>query len=132
MLCECAVLYDGFGVFDVDIAEVVVPVFVCDLRSLGELAISQGGIDLGGGCGEFVEYPKFGEGFVACLCRSFLRSEILVKFAQDIFGCLVDFVAEPAVPMHLLYIEVDIAAYRSISPDYNLVPGSQANLPPVV
>ena len=59
LFCRGAVLDDGFGVFDVDVTEVVVPILVCDSGSLGEFASSKGGVDFGGGSIELMEDPEF-------------------------------------------------------------------------
>ena len=59
LFCRGAVLDDGFGVFDVDVTEVVVPILVCDSGSLGEFASSKGGADFSGGGIEFMEDPEF-------------------------------------------------------------------------
>ena len=91
----------------------VVPILVCGSGSLGELAGSKGGIDFGGGGIEFVEDPQFSEGLMAGFSGLFLGIEGGVKFAEDVFGGLVDFVAEFAIAMHLFYVEVDVAAWKA-------------------
>ena len=113
LFCGGAVLDDGFGVFDVDVTEVVVPILVCDSGSLREFAGSKGGIDFGGGCIELVEDPEFCEGFMAGSSRMYLGFEGGVEFAENVFSGLVDFVAELAIAMHLFYVEVDVAAWES-------------------
>ena len=108
-----AILDDGFGIFDVDITEVVVPILVCSPGSLGKLAGSKGGIDFGSGGVELVEDPEFSEGLVAGFSGMFLRFEGGVELAEDEFRGLIDFVAELAIAMHLFYVEVDIASYKA-------------------
>lgn len=56
---RCAGLDERFGVFDVDVAELGVPVLVDDGCCLRELAVGQCLVDLFGCNGEFVEYPAF-------------------------------------------------------------------------
>ncbi len=113
LFCGCAVLDDGFGVFDVDVAEVVVPILICGSGSLGELAGSKGGVDFGGGGIELVEDPEFSEGLMAGFSGMFLGFKGGVEFAEDVFSGLVDFVAEFAIAMHLFYVEVDVAAWKA-------------------
>ena len=60
LLCRSAILDDGFGIFDVDITEMVVPVLVCSSGRLGKFASSKGGIDFGGGGIELVKNPELG------------------------------------------------------------------------
>ena len=108
-----AILDDGFGIFDIDITEVVVPILVCGPGSLGKLAGSKGGIDFGGGSIKLVEDPEFGEGLIAGFSGMFLGFEGGVKFAENVFSGLVDFVAELAIAMHLFYVEVDVATWKA-------------------
>ena len=66
-----------------------------------------------GGGRELVEDPAVGEGgvggtFVGVLERG--GGEGGIEFAEDVFGRLVDFVAETAVAVHYFDVEVDIAA----------------------
>ena len=105
-----AILDDGFGIFDVDITEVVVPILVCGSGGLGKLASSKGGINFGGGSIELVEDPEFSEGFMAGFSGMFLGFKGGVEFAENVFSSLVDFVAELAIAMHLFYVEVDVAS----------------------
>ena len=113
LLCRGAILDDGLGIFDVDIAEVVVPVLVCSSGSLGKFASTKGGIDFGGGGIELVKDPELSQGFMTGFSGMFLGFERGIEFAENVFSGLVDFVAELAVTMHLFYVEVDVAAYQS-------------------
>ena len=110
LFCRGAVLDDGFGVLDVNVTEVVVPILVCGSGSLGELPGSKGGIDFGGGGIELVEDPEFSKGLMAGFSGMFLGFEGGVEFAENVFSGLIDFVAELAIAMHLFYVEVDVAA----------------------
>ena len=114
LFCGGAVLDDGFGVLDVDVTEVVVPIFVRDSGSLGEFAGSKGSIDFGGGGIELMEDPEFSKGFVTGLRGMFLGLEGGVKFSEHVFCGLIDFVTELAIAMHLFYVEVDVAAWKAL------------------
>ena len=114
LFCGGAVLDDGFGVFDVDVTEVVVPILVCDSGSLGEFAGSKGSIDFGGGGIELMEDPEFSKGFMAGFSGMFLGFEGCVEFSEYVFSGLIDFVAELAIAMHLFYVEVDVAAWNAL------------------
>lgn len=66
-----------------------------------------------GGDGEFVEDPAVGKGFVAGSFVDHVEGnggERRGEFAEDIFGGLVDFIAESAVTVHYFDVEVDVAA----------------------
>lgn len=109
------ILDESFGVFNVDIAEVCIPVLVGDRGRLRKLTGSKRAIDFGGGSGEFVENPALGEGLFMGFCGMRLWSEGVVQFSQNVFGGLVDFVAEFAVAMHYPDIKIDVAPYLSVS-----------------
>ena len=113
LFSRSAILDDGFGIFDVDITEVVVPILVCGPGSLGKLAGSKGGIDFGGGGVELVEDPEFSEGLVAGFSGMLLGFEGGVELAEDIFSGLIDFVAKLAIAVHLFYVEVDVATWKA-------------------
>ena len=104
---------DGFRVFDVGITEVGVPVLVSDVCGGGELTGGEGGVNVAGGGGEFVEDPAIGEGGSCWVFLGVLKgggSEGWIEFAEDVFGGLVDFVAEAAVAVHYFDVKVDVAA----------------------
>ena len=100
---------NGFGIFDVHVTKVVIPIFIRDFRSLREFASGESGVDFRGGSGKLVQYPEFSKRFATCSYGLFLRSEVFVQFAQDEFSRLVDFVAEPTIAVHLLNVEIDVA-----------------------
>ena len=58
-----------------------------------------------------MEDPDFREGFASRFGGMFLGLKGGVEVAENVFGGLIDFVAKPAIAMHLLYVEVDIAAW---------------------
>ena len=70
-----AVADEGFGVFDVDVAEVGVPVLVGDGGGGGEFAVSEGLIDFFSGDRHLVEDPVLSQGFMAGLCGCWFWSE---------------------------------------------------------
>lgn len=108
MLRQCPVLDYRFRVFNVDVAEVIVPILVGNSCCLGELASRESSVDFCG-CGiKLVENPEFSQGFVTTFHGISLELEG-VNFAYDVFGCLIDFVAELAVPVYLSHIESNVA-----------------------
>lgn len=109
------VLNESLGVFNIDIAEVCIPVLISDRGRLRKFAGSEGTVDFGGGSGEFVENPALRERFLVGFCGMSLWSEGIVQFSQDIFGGLVDFVAEFAVAMHHFYVKIDVAPCLNVS-----------------
>lgn len=78
LLRRRTVLNESLGVFNVDIAEVCIPVLVCDRGRLRKLALSECSVDFGGCSGEFVENPALGEGFLVAFGGMGLRSEGVV------------------------------------------------------
>ena len=78
----------------------VVPVFVADLICCGETASGEGYNDLGSGSVKLVKDPELGERFFAGFCGVALRLEGSVESAEDISGCLVDFITELTVGVH--------------------------------
>ena len=108
-----AVGNDGFGVLNVGVAEVGVPVLVGDVCCRREFAVGESGVYITGGDGEFVEDPAVSEGGVGGAFVSVGdgdRFEGGRKLAEDVFGGLVNFVAKATVAMHHLNVEVDVAA----------------------
>ena len=68
LLSWCPVLDDGFRIFYVDVAKMVVPILVCYFRCLSEFAGGESGVDLFGRGVELMEYPELRKGFVAIFC----------------------------------------------------------------
>lgn len=68
LFCWSTILYDGFGIFDVDVAEVVVPILVGYFGSMRELTGGECRVDFCGGRVELVKDPELGERFVAASC----------------------------------------------------------------
>lgn len=109
------ILDEGFGVLNVDIAEMCIPILVGDRGRLRKLACSERAINFGSGSGEFVENPALGEGRLVGFCGMWLWSEGVIQFPQHVFGGLVDFVAEFAVAMHYLDVKIDVTPYSNVS-----------------
>ena len=99
---------DRFGVFYVYVAEVVIPILVNDLGGLGKFTSCDSCIYLRGSGGKFVQDPEFGERLVACFRGSFLWREVLIEFSKNVLSRLIDLIAEPPVPVHLLDIKVNV------------------------
>lgn len=79
---RCPILNDSFRVFDVDVAKMVKPIFVCNLRCLGEIACSESSVDICSGGVQLVENPELGEGFLTDLCRMTMGfKDAVVDFA---------------------------------------------------
>ena len=106
-------MYDRFGILDVNVAEVSIPVLVTRRRGIGEFAISELFVDFFGSGGKFVENPEFAERFVACTGNGVRkRFEVLRNFAEYVFGGLVNFVTEAAVAMHHFDVKINISAFE--------------------
>lgn len=81
MLGWCPVLDDGFGVLDVDVAEMAIPILVDDFCCWREFAGGESDIDICCRGVKLVEDPELGKGFVAILSRVPLGFEGGVYFA---------------------------------------------------
>ncbi len=75
------VLDDGFGIFNVDVAEMIIPILVDDFRRLRELAGGESDVDFCCCDVKLVEDPELGEGFMAILGGQSLGFEGGVDFA---------------------------------------------------
>ena len=112
LLLRSAVLNDGFGVFNIHVTKIGVPILVACGGGIGKFAGSEAFVDLFAGDGEFMKNPQFAEGFMAGAGGGVgKRFEVTGEFAKNIFGGLVDFVAEAAVSVHYFYIKVDVSTY---------------------
>ena len=63
-LCSAG-LDQGFGVLDVGIAKVGVPVLITNVCCDGELTVAEGFVDVGARNVEFMKNPSIGERFIA-------------------------------------------------------------------
>ena len=113
---RAAVLDDAFGILNVDIAEVGVPVLIGRLSCVRKLASSQCLVDIVHGSCELVQDPKFGKRFSPCpglTCGQ--RLEIRWQLPKNIFRGLINLVAEFSIAMHDFNIEINIPAYKTRS-----------------
>ena len=111
----CARLENGLGIFDVDVAEVGVPVLVGDVCCVREFSFCESGVDLFDSSGKFVQDPPLCEGLFVTLGSGSIWSEGIIKLSENIFGGLVDLVAETTVAMHDTNIKTDIATYKGLA-----------------
>lgn len=82
---------------------------ICNLRRLEKFPILKSLIDVSSSDIELVQNPALRKGFLACPPPVLQLLIILADFTQKILGGLVDLVAEPAIAVHHLDIEVNVA-----------------------
>ena len=129
-MLEGAFCEDRFGVFDVDVAKVGIPVLVGDGGCGGEFTVGESDIDVAGGDGEFVKHPALRKGFMRGFGRGGVWRKGRRKFRKDEFGCLVDFVAEAAITVHDFYVKVDVDTWEWLASRKRYIYG--LSLPPVL
>lgn len=111
-LLRSTIADNRLGVLNVDIAKLVVPVLVDDVGRLGKLSLGNGDVDVARSLVHLVQNPALGQGLArnsALLGGDKVRGET----AEDVLGGLEDLVAELAVTIDHLDLQVDIGTASS-------------------
>jgi hypothetical protein len=95
--------------YNIHITQMIVPELIHNQRGPLELPLRQSLVDVPSRCRKLVQDPPLRQRkWLRCYCAALHRHKVLVKLAQDVLGCLVDLVAELAITVDDLDVEVDI------------------------